>query len=89
MTLGVTADLFPPTVTSGVDAFAVCLHYRPDQLDSGIALLPGELFGFGLTPILAFIPNGPTDDPDITRAASITDYIFRRLAIDFLRPGTT
>jgi ribonucleoside-diphosphate reductase alpha chain len=38
---------------------------------------------------LAFIPNGPTDDPDITRAASVTDYLFRRLAIDFLRPGTT
>lgn len=38
---------------------------------------------------LAFVPNGPTDDPDITRAASVTDYLFRRLAIDVLRPGTT
>ena len=50
MTLGVSAELFPPAVTTGVDAFAVCLHYQPDEPDSGIALLPGELFGFGLAP---------------------------------------
>jgi hypothetical protein len=50
MTLGIRADLFPPAVTNGVDALAVCLHYQPDRLDSGIALLPGELLGFGLTP---------------------------------------
>lgn len=35
---------------------------------------------------LAFIPNGPTDDSDITHAASVSDDLFRRLALDFLRP---
>lgn len=29
------------------------------------------------------------NDPDITRAASVTDYLFRRLALDFLRPETS
>lgn len=35
---------------------------------------------------VGFVPNGHTDDPDITRAASVIDYLFRRLALDFLRP---
>jgi ribonucleoside-diphosphate reductase alpha chain len=32
----------------------------------------------------SFAPSGITDDPDIRTASSITDYIFRRLAFDYL-----
>jgi ribonucleoside-diphosphate reductase alpha chain len=31
-----------------------------------------------------FMPNGPTDDPEIPRVCSAVDYIARRLAIDWL-----
>ena len=33
---------------------------------------------------IGFHPAGLTDDPDIARARSITDYVFQRLARDFL-----
>ena len=33
---------------------------------------------------LKFEPAGLTDDPDIRMAQSIMDYIFRRLALDYL-----
>jgi aspartate/methionine/tyrosine aminotransferase len=36
-----------PQANSGIDAFAVLLHYGGDARDSGIAMLPGELFGYG------------------------------------------
>lgn len=32
----------------------------------------------------SYAPSGITDDPDIKVATSITDYIFRRLALDYL-----
>jgi ribonucleoside-diphosphate reductase alpha chain len=32
----------------------------------------------------SFAPSGITDDPDLRTASSITDYIFRRLALDYL-----
>ncbi len=32
----------------------------------------------------SFAPSGITDDPDIRMASSIVDYIFRRLALDYL-----
>jgi ribonucleoside-diphosphate reductase alpha chain len=32
----------------------------------------------------SFAPSGMTDDKDIRTASSITDYIFRRLALDYL-----
>jgi ribonucleoside-diphosphate reductase alpha chain len=32
----------------------------------------------------SFAPAGITDDPDIRTASSITDYIMRRLALDYL-----
>jgi ribonucleoside-diphosphate reductase alpha chain len=32
----------------------------------------------------SFAPAGITDDPDVRTASSITDYIFRRLALDYL-----
>ncbi len=33
---------------------------------------------------LRFEPSGMTDDPDVRMAQSIMDYIFRRLALDYL-----
>ena len=33
---------------------------------------------------MRFEPAGMTDDPDIRFATSILDYIFRRLAVDYL-----
>lgn len=33
-----------------------------------------------------FEPRGITDDPDVRMATSLLDYIFRRLALDFLTP---
>ncbi|MGC4110782.1 MAG: vitamin B12-dependent ribonucleotide reductase [Nocardioides sp.] len=33
---------------------------------------------------LSFEPNGLTDDPDIRMARSLMDYVFRRLALDYL-----
>jgi ribonucleoside-diphosphate reductase alpha chain len=33
---------------------------------------------------MRFEPAGMTDDPDVRMAASVMDYIFRRLALDFL-----
>jgi ribonucleoside-diphosphate reductase alpha chain len=33
---------------------------------------------------MRFDPAGMTDDPDIRIASSVMDYIFRRLALDFL-----
>ena len=33
---------------------------------------------------MRFGPSGMTDDPDIRMAQSIVDYIFRRLALDYL-----
>lgn len=32
----------------------------------------------------SFAPSGITDDPDVRTASSITDYIFRRMALDYL-----
>src|SRR5205085_1133518 len=33
-----------------------------------------------------FEPSGMTDDPDIRFASSMVDYVFRRLALDYLTP---
>ena len=33
---------------------------------------------------MRFEPAGLTDDPDVRMAQSIMDYIFRRLALDYL-----
>jgi ribonucleoside-diphosphate reductase alpha chain len=33
---------------------------------------------------LSFEPNGLTDDPDIRMSKSLMDYVFRRLALDYL-----
>lgn len=54
-------------------ALSIGLRYRvplPDLIRHGLNL--------------RFAPAGHTDDPDIPRAASIADYVVRRLAIDWL-----
>ena len=35
---------------------------------------------------MRFEPNGLTDDPDIRIATSLIDYLFRRLAVEYLNP---
>src|SRR6202041_2250228 len=35
---------------------------------------------------MKFEPSGMTDDPDLRIATSLVDYIFRRLALDYLSP---
>jgi ribonucleoside-diphosphate reductase alpha chain len=35
---------------------------------------------------MKFEPSGMTDDPDIRFASSLVDYVFRRLALDYLPP---
>jgi ribonucleoside-diphosphate reductase alpha chain len=37
---------------------------------------------------LKFEPSGMTNDPDIRFASSLLDYVFRRLALDYLPPET-
>lgn len=46
--LRMAQHLFPASVTSGVHAAAVLLNYGQHRRDSGVAMLPGELFGYGL-----------------------------------------
>jgi ribonucleoside-diphosphate reductase alpha chain len=36
---------------------------------------------------MKFEPSGMTDDPDLRIATSLVDYIFRRLALDYLNPS--
>ncbi|HET9257861.1 MAG TPA: hypothetical protein VFO16_22040 [Pseudonocardiaceae bacterium] len=37
---------------------------------------------------MRFEPFGMTDDPDLTTVTSVLDYVFRRLALDFLDDDT-
>lgn len=37
---------------------------------------------------MRFEPFGMTDDPDLTTVTSVLDYVFRRLALDFLDADT-
>lgn len=56
----------------------------------GIAVSHGLQYGVPLKSYVqgmmstSYAPSGITDDPDIRTASSITDYIFRRLAMDYL-----
>ncbi len=56
----------------------------------GIAVSHGLQYGVPLRSYVkglintGFAPSGLTDDPDIKIVSSITDYIFRRLAMDYL-----
>ena len=65
------------TLAGVMDAFsmAICIG-----LQYGVPL---ETFVSKFTN-MRFEPAGMTDDPDVRMAASVMDYIFRRLALDFL-----
>lgn len=65
------------TLSGLMDSFAISVSHG---LQYGVPLKSyvRTLMGTG------FAPYGITDDPDIRTASSITDYIFRRLALDYL-----
>ena len=65
------------TLSGVMDAFSIAVSVA---LQYGVPL---ESFVQKFTN-LKFEPAGMTDDPDIRIAQSITDYIFRRLALDYL-----
>lgn len=66
------------TVISGLlDSIALLVSH---SLQRGVELeaICTALMGLG------FQPGGPTNDPDIREARSVSDYIARRLALDYL-----
>ncbi len=65
------------TLAGVMDAFSIAVSIG---LQYGVPL---ESFAQKFTN-LKFEPAGMTDDPDIRMAQSIMDYIFRRLALDYL-----
>jgi ribonucleoside-diphosphate reductase alpha chain len=65
------------TLAGVMDAFSIAVSIA---LQYGVPL---ETFVQKFTN-LKFEPAGLTDDPDIRMAQSIMDYIFRRLALDYL-----
>ncbi|MFH5821485.1 vitamin B12-dependent ribonucleotide reductase [Georgenia sp. AZ-5] len=65
------------TLAGVMDAFSIAVSIG---LQHGVPL---EVFVQKFTN-LRFEPAGMTDDPDIRMAQSIVDYIFRRLALDYL-----
>jgi len=65
------------TLAGIMDAFAVSVSYG---LQYGVPL---RVYVETLTNT-RFEPAGMTDDPDLRIASSILDYIFRRLAVDYL-----
>jgi len=67
------------TLAGIMDAFSMSVSYG---LQYGVPL---STFVRAFTST-RFEPAGITDDPDLRLATSILDYIFRRLAIDYLEP---
>src|SRR4051794_16146700 len=65
------------TLAGVMDAFSVAISIG---LQYGVPL---ETY-IGKFTNMRFEPAGMTDDPDIRMAASVMDYIFRRLVLDFL-----
>jgi len=65
------------TLAGVMDAFSIAISIG---LQYGVPL---ETFVTKFTN-MRFEPAGMTDDPDIRMASSVMDYIFRRLALDFL-----
>jgi ribonucleoside-diphosphate reductase alpha chain len=65
------------TLAGVMDAFSIAISIA---LQYGVPL---ETYVQKLTN-LKFEPAGMTDDPDVRMAQSIMDYIFRRLALDYL-----
>ena len=66
------------TLAGIMDAFAISLSLG---LQYGVPL---EAFAEKFTN-MRFEPAGMTDDPDLRIATSLVDYIFRRLAVEYLR----
>jgi ribonucleoside-diphosphate reductase alpha chain len=67
------------TLAGMMDAFSIAISIG---LQYGVPL---ETFVQKFTN-MRFDPAGMTDDPDVRMSASIMDYIFRRLALDFMSP---
>ncbi len=65
------------TLAGLMDSFARSISY---SLQYGVPL---KVYVKGMTS-MSFAPAGATDDPDIRTASSLIDYIFRRLALDYL-----
>jgi ribonucleoside-diphosphate reductase alpha chain len=66
------------SVTAGLaDAYATAVTAG---LEHGVPLPDLLRSGLGRS----FAPGGSTDDPEITRAGSVLDYVARRLALDWL-----
>ncbi len=65
------------TLSGLMDSFARSVSYG---LQYGVPL---KAYVKGMTNT-TFAPSGATDDPDIKTATSLMDYIFRRLAMDYL-----
>jgi ribonucleoside-diphosphate reductase alpha chain len=65
------------TLAGVMDAFSIAISIG---LQYGVPL---ETYVSKFTN-MRFEPAGMTDDPDVRMAASVMDYIFRRLALDFL-----
>ena len=65
------------TLAGVMDAFSIAISIA---LQHGVPL---ETYVAKFTN-MRFEPAGMTDDPDIRMAQSIVDYIFRRLALDYL-----
>ncbi|MEX2055212.1 MAG: vitamin B12-dependent ribonucleotide reductase, partial [Candidatus Andersenbacteria bacterium] len=65
------------TLAGLMDSFARSISY---SLQYGVPL---KVYVKGMTS-MSFAPAGVTDDPDIRTASSLIDYIFRRLALDYL-----
>jgi ribonucleoside-diphosphate reductase alpha chain len=68
------------TLAGIMDAFAISVSHG---LQYGVPL---EAFVDMFTN-MRFEPAGMTDDPDIRFAASLVDYIFRRLAVEYMEPA--
>ena len=65
------------TLAGLMDSFARSISY---SLQYGVPL---KVYVKGMTS-MSFAPSGITDDPEIRTASSLIDYIFRRLAMDYL-----
>jgi len=65
------------TLAGVMDAFSIAVSIG---LQYGVPL---ETFVSKFTN-LSFEPNGLTDDPDVRMSKSLMDYVFRRLALDYL-----
>ncbi len=68
------------TLAGIMDAFAISLSHG---LQYGVPLRSFVAAFVGMR----FEPAGMTDDPDIRIASSLIDYLFRRLAVEYLTPA--